>query len=51
MSADEIRQTVADYARAARNAVEAGFDGVEILRQLSLLARSVPEPHHQSPQR
>jgi N-ethylmaleimide reductase len=31
MSIDEIRQTVADYARAARNAVEAGFDGVQIL--------------------
>src|ERR1700720_3773213 len=31
MTIDEIRQTVADYARAARNAVEAGFDGVQIL--------------------
>src|ERR1700675_700890 len=31
MTKDEIRQTVADYARAARNAVEAGFDGVQIL--------------------
>jgi len=27
---DEIRQTVADYARAARNAMRAGFDGVQI---------------------
>jgi N-ethylmaleimide reductase len=27
----EIRVTVADFARAARNAMEAGFDGVEIL--------------------
>ncbi|MFE9799849.1 alkene reductase [Streptomyces goshikiensis] len=26
----EIRQTVADFADAARNAIEAGFDGVEI---------------------
>ncbi|MFF3085355.1 alkene reductase [Streptomyces nojiriensis] len=26
----EVRQTVADYAQAARNAVEAGFDGVEL---------------------
>ncbi|MEU9942820.1 alkene reductase [Streptomyces lavendulae] len=26
----EVRETVADYARAARNAVEAGFDGVEL---------------------
>jgi N-ethylmaleimide reductase len=31
MTIDEIRQTVADYARAARNAIEAGFDGVQIL--------------------
>jgi N-ethylmaleimide reductase len=31
MTIDEIRQTIADYARAARNAVEAGFDGVQIL--------------------
>jgi N-ethylmaleimide reductase len=31
MTKDEIRQTVADYASAARNAMEAGFDGVQIL--------------------
>src|SRR6202171_5478176 len=31
MTKDEIRQTVADYARAARNAMEARFDGVQIL--------------------
>ena len=31
MSTDEIGQAVADYARAARNAVETGFDGVQIL--------------------
>lgn len=31
MTKDEIRQTVGDYARAARNAVESGFDGVQIL--------------------
>ena len=31
MTREEIRQTVADYGRAARNAMEAGFDGVEIL--------------------
>jgi len=30
MTRDEIRQTVADYAQAARNAIEAGFDGVQI---------------------
>ncbi|MFI8500774.1 alkene reductase [Streptomyces sp. NPDC085524] len=26
----EVRQTIADFAEAARNAVEAGFDGVEL---------------------
>jgi len=31
MTTAEIRQTVADYARAGRNAMEAGFDGLEIL--------------------
>jgi N-ethylmaleimide reductase len=31
MTTAEIHQTVADYARAARNAMEAGFDGVQIL--------------------
>ncbi|MFJ8026198.1 alkene reductase [Streptomyces sp. NPDC096311] len=30
LTEDEIRQTIADYATAARNAVEAGFDGVEL---------------------
>ncbi|MGW4562187.1 alkene reductase [Streptomyces sp. NPDC004561] len=30
LSEAEIRQTIADFAAAARNAVEAGFDGVEI---------------------
>jgi len=30
MSRDEIRQTVADFGTAARNAMEAGFDGVQI---------------------
>lgn len=30
LSAEEIRQTVADYARSARLAVDAGCDGVEI---------------------
>jgi N-ethylmaleimide reductase len=40
MTKDEIRQTVADYARAARNAIEAGFDGVQILANyLYLLAQ------------
>jgi N-ethylmaleimide reductase len=31
LTQEEIRQTVADYARAARNAMDAGFDGVQIL--------------------
>ena len=30
MTVDEIRSTVADFAAAARNAVEAGFEGVEV---------------------
>lgn len=30
MSLEDIRATVADYAQAARNAIEAGFDGVEV---------------------
>jgi N-ethylmaleimide reductase len=31
LSREEIRQTAADYARAARHAMDAGFDGVQIL--------------------
>jgi 2,4-dienoyl-CoA reductase-like NADH-dependent reductase (Old Yellow Enzyme family) len=30
LTPDEIKATVADYARAARNAIRAGFDGVQI---------------------
>lgn len=30
LSAEEVRATIADFAAAARNAVEAGFDGVEL---------------------
>ena len=30
MSADEIQATIADFVQAARNAIEAGFDGVEV---------------------
>ncbi|RFU85625.1 alkene reductase [Streptomyces triticagri] len=30
LTADEVTQTVADFAAAARNAIEAGFDGVEL---------------------
>jgi N-ethylmaleimide reductase len=40
MTTAEIRQTVADFACAARNAMEAGFDGVQILANyLYLLAQ------------
>src|SRR5882757_1125751 len=40
MTRDEIRRTVADYARAARNAMDAGFDGVQIqANYLYLLAQ------------
>jgi N-ethylmaleimide reductase len=31
MTKKEIRQTITDYARAAHNSVEAGFDGAQIL--------------------
>ncbi|MEE1737449.1 alkene reductase [Streptomyces sp. BE147] len=30
LTGDEVRETVADFVTAARNAVEAGFDGVEV---------------------
>jgi NADH:flavin oxidoreductases, Old Yellow Enzyme family len=30
MTVDEIKQTVAEYAQAAKNAIAAGFDGVEL---------------------
>jgi N-ethylmaleimide reductase len=33
MTRDEIRQTVADYAHAARNAMHAGFDSVHMIRK------------------
>jgi N-ethylmaleimide reductase len=40
MTRGEIRQTTADYARAARNAIDAGFDGVQIqANYLYLLAQ------------
>jgi N-ethylmaleimide reductase len=44
MTHDEIRQTIADYAHGARNAMEAGFDGVQILANyLYLLAQFLNE--------
>ncbi|MFF7729308.1 alkene reductase [Streptomyces sp. NPDC008001] len=30
LTGEEVRATIADYATAARNAIEAGFDGVEV---------------------
>lgn len=30
LTAEQVRQTVGDFAAAARNAIEAGFDGVEL---------------------
>lgn len=30
MTVEEIKQTISDYAKAAQNAIEAGFDGVEL---------------------
>ncbi|MBF2976301.1 alkene reductase, partial [Pseudomonas aeruginosa] len=30
LAVEEIREIVADYAQAARNALDAGFDGVEL---------------------
>ncbi|MFE4829989.1 alkene reductase [Streptomyces sp. NPDC056672] len=30
LTSDEVRETIADFASAARNAIEAGFDGVEL---------------------
>ncbi|GAN03425.1 N-ethylmaleimide reductase [Mucor ambiguus] len=30
LTADEIKSVISDYAQAARNAIEAGFDGVEL---------------------
>jgi NADPH2 dehydrogenase len=37
MTLDEIQQAIKDYAEAARNAIEAGFDGVEIAGDNGLL--------------
>ena len=48
MTRDEIRRTAADYARAARNAMNAGFDGVQIQANLPLSAGAVPQQSDQS---
>ena len=50
MTRDEIRQTIADYARAARNAMQAGFDGVQILANFlyliaQFLNKATNRPH------
>lgn len=37
LTAAEIRQTIADYKQAAKNAKDAGFDGVEIHAQAGML--------------
>jgi N-ethylmaleimide reductase len=42
MSKDEVRRTVAEFGTAAKNAVEAGFDGVQIqANYLYLIAQFV----------
>ncbi|MFE1174400.1 alkene reductase [Streptomyces sp. NPDC058773] len=45
LSEAEIRQTVADFADAARNAVEAGFDGVELHGANGYLIHQFLSPH------
>jgi N-ethylmaleimide reductase len=51
MSKDEIRQAVAGFGTAARNALEAGFDGVQIQANFPVSHRSIPEQRHEPPQR
>ena len=48
MSKTEIRQTVADFGIAAKNAMEAGFDGVQIQANYLYLDCSIPEQRHES---
>ncbi|HLU88562.1 MAG TPA: alkene reductase [Cyclobacteriaceae bacterium] len=45
MSAEEIAQTVAEHAQAAKNALAAGFDGAEIHGANGYLAEQFTNPH------
>ncbi len=49
LTKQEIRVTVADFGRSARNAMEAGFRWCPDSRQLSLFDLTVPQRHHQPP--
>ncbi len=47
LDTDEIREIVADYARAAQRALDAGFDGVEIHAANGYLLEQFPhQPTH-----
>jgi uncharacterized protein (DUF427 family) len=47
MSKDEIRETVVDFGKAARNAMNAGFDGVaESKRALRLEEKGYPPVYY-----
>ena len=45
MTIDEIKETIADYGRAAKNAMTAGFDGVEIHASNGYLCTSSSAAH------